>query len=126
MDEKTKRRVLCAREKGASSWFSSLPLKKYGYAINKQEISNGICVRCSWSIQNRPIFCACGTRNNVDHILTCKKGGYVSMRHNALRDTETKLLMKVYCDVKTEQESLLTGSGVVSGNRADKARLGIS
>ena len=70
MNEKTKRRVLCAREKGASSWFSSLPLKKYGYAINKQEISNGICVRCSWSIQNRPIFCACGTRNNVDHILT--------------------------------------------------------
>ena len=48
-----------------------------------------------------PIFCACGNRNNLNHILTCKKGGYVSMRHNALPDTEAKLLTEVCCDVKT-------------------------
>ena len=44
-DEKTKRLVMCAGEKGASAWLSSLPLKKYGYNINKREFKDALCLR---------------------------------------------------------------------------------
>ena len=43
-DEKTKRLVICAGEKGASAWLSSLPLKKYGYNINKREFKDALCL----------------------------------------------------------------------------------
>jgi len=34
-----------AMEKGASSWLSALPIKAIGYALNKQEFTNAICMR---------------------------------------------------------------------------------
>ena len=46
----------------------------------------------------------------------------MSRRHNAVRDTEAKLLMEVCYDVKTEPELLPAGSEDVSRDRADKAR----
>ena len=32
-----------AREKGASSWLSTLPIQKLGYTINKQEFRDAFC-----------------------------------------------------------------------------------
>ena len=34
VDEKTKKLLLCAQEKGASSWLSALPIKMLGYSLN--------------------------------------------------------------------------------------------
>ena len=34
-----------AMEKGASSWLSALPIKAIGYALNKQEFTDAICMR---------------------------------------------------------------------------------
>ena len=50
--------------------------------------------------------CGCGAANSIDHILICKKGGYVHMRHNALRDTEAKIMENVCKDVRTEPSLL--------------------
>ena len=49
-----------------------------------------------------PSFCACGGKNDLDHVLTCPVGGYTIMRHNALRDTEADLMKEVCRDVKIE------------------------
>ena len=106
MDAKAKRLLEAACEKGASSWLSALPLKRYGYVINKQEFQDAISLRYGWPIAGTPKHCACGTLNSVDHILICKKGGYVLMRHNVLRDTEAKLMEKVCKDVQTEPKLL--------------------
>ena len=40
--------------------------------------------------------------NGIDHTLICKKGGYVSMRHNALRDLNAEMQREVCRDVVTE------------------------
>ena len=125
-DEKTKRLVMCAGEKGASAWLSSLPLKKYGYNINKREFKDALCLRYGWPIQDMPNYCACGLKNDMDHILTCKKGGYVSMRHNAIRDTEAKIMKEVCSDIKIEPNMLPVGMDKIIGNNADNARLDIS
>ena len=58
----------------------------------------------------------------------CKRGGYVSIRHNQIRDLEAKLLSEVYRDVTTEPH-LLPLSGEVfprSTNTSQEARLDVS
>jgi hypothetical protein len=126
LDEKNCRLLKCAQEKGASSWLSTPPLIRLGYAINKQEFRDAVCLRYGWRIPEMPAHCACGARNTIDHALICKRGGYVDMRHNVLRDTEAKLLKEVCSDVKTEPMLIPTDEELVRGNTAQQARLDIS
>ena len=126
LDEKGGRLLKCAQEKGASSWLSALPLKRLGYAINKQEFMDAVCLRYRWKISDMPAHCAYGARNSIEHVMICKRGGYVSMRHNALRDTEAKILSKVCSDVNIEPLLMPTDAEQVRGNGAPQARLDIS
>ena len=61
-------------------------------------------MRYGWKIPNTPSFCQCGSKNDIDHQLSCKKGGYVVMRHNKIRDLEAELMKEVCHDVRTEPE----------------------
>ena len=65
-DTKTQKLRKAAQEKGASSWLSALPLKKLGYAINKEEFRDAVSLRYGWDISDMPRFCACGKDNSVD------------------------------------------------------------
>ena len=111
LDPKSKRLLECAQEKGASSWLSALPLKRLGYTLKKQEFRDALCLRYGWRIPDMPAHCGCGAVNSVDHILICKKGGYVIMRHNALRDTEARIMQQVCSDVRVEPGLLETEAG---------------
>ena len=126
MNEKGKRLLLAAQEKGASSWLSALPLRKRGYVLNKQEFRDALCLRYGWQIPNTPVHCGCGSDNSLDHILTCKKGGYVTLRHNVLRNTEARLLERVCHDVRVEPGLIPTAEELVAGTAADGARLDVS
>ena len=108
VDLKLKRLLEGAQEKGASSWLSTLPIKSLGYALNKQAFIDAICIRYGWKVKHMPKFCGCGMENDMDHILTCKKGGYVNMRHNAIRNAEADFLESVCVDVVIEPK-LTTG-----------------
>jgi len=44
-----------AMEKGASSWLSALPIKAIGYALNKQEFTDAICMRYGWKLKGIPL-----------------------------------------------------------------------
>ena len=37
-------------------------------------------------------ICACGERFSVNHELSCRKGGFIMMRHNNVRDFFTVML----------------------------------
>ena len=78
-----------AREQGASSWASALPLKKYGFALNKEEFRDVFALRYNRHISNLPSICACGDRFNTTHVMDCKKGGFVYARHDSIRDFKT-------------------------------------
>jgi len=47
-------------EKGASSWLSALAIKVIGYALNKHEFINAICLRYRWKVNGIPTHYACG------------------------------------------------------------------
>ena len=127
----TKRCLELARQKGASSWLSCLPLKSLGYALNKEEFRDAIALRYGWTITGIPKFCACGKESDIDHLLTCPKGGYSIMRHNALRDCFAKLLEDFCKDVQIEprlirtQEELTRGTTQADGAKLDVAARGI-
>ena len=127
VNESMKRNLDLAREKGSGSWLTSLPLLSHQYVLNKQFFRDAICMRYGWRIPNTAQYCACGEKFDVNHALTCKKGGYVIMRHNRLRDLEAVVLRDICKDVKVEPELLPIGnSALTSTNNAERARLDVS
>ena len=126
----TRRQLDLISEKGASSWLTSLPLKEYGFLLNKQEFHDAISLRYNLTLStlNRNGICVCGEPNTINHCLVCKIGGYVSLRHNSLRDTTAELLRQVCKDVEPEPYLLpVSGAQLPTGtNTADGARLDVS
>eukprot|EP00731_Ephydatia_muelleri_P030730 Em0022g244a len=91
-----------SQEKGASTWLSVLPLEEYGFALHKGAFRDALALRYGWSPANAPLNCACGTHFSIEHVLSCPKGGYPSIRHNEIRDLTAALLLEVCHNVSTE------------------------
>ena len=63
----------------------------------------------------------------ITYILNCKSGGYVSLRHNRLRDLEAEFMREVCHDVKVEPDLLhLENEQTRGGNVSERARLDVS
>ena len=69
----------------------------------------------------------CGSKFEPDHQMTCRQGGFISHRHNELRDFTAALMKKICTDVLTELElQPVSGEDLTrSANVADAARLDI-
>ncbi len=129
LTEEQKRYFKAAAEKGASSWLSTLPLKQVGYTLNKQEFRDALRLRYGMSIQDMPKFCACGKTNSINHTLDCKLGGYAHLRHDAVRDTEARLMREIARDVRIEPglQDISSNIALQPGtNTADQARLDVA
>ena len=129
-DPSIKRQLELLSEKGASSWLTSLPLKEYGFLLNKQEFADAIALRYNLTLSslNRPKTCECGETFNINHCLVCKKGGFVALRHDSLKETIAKLLEQPCKDVKLEPPLInISGEHLNPGaNISDGASLDIS
>ena len=125
-DVSLKRCLLLNKEKGSGSWLTALPLKDHGFCLNKQEFRDAVSLRYGWRIPNTPQFCGCGAPNSIDHTLICAKGGYIHMRHNALRDLNAELQQEVCKDIIIEPSLLPINNEEVLGTSADRAGPDIS
>ena len=73
-------------------------------------------------------ICACGSNNDVDHAMSCGRGGYVMMRHNEIRDLTASFLCEVATCVKVEpnlQPITEEGFGGRSANVKENSRLDV-
>ena len=116
-----------AREKGASSWLNALPLSEQGFDLTKTEFRDALCLTYNLKLNGLPSFCPCRNQFNVTHALSCKKGGFVSKRHDNIKDTLTILLDKV-CHVMSEPPLIPIEHEqfkLKSANTANEARLDI-
>ena len=104
LNESEVRYLQTAQEKGASAWLNCLPIQSLGYSLNKQEFRDAIHLRYGWKIQDMPNECGCGKKNSIDHSLICKLGGYVSLTHNSVRDTQAQIMKEICYDVWTEPQ----------------------
>ena len=67
--------------------------------LNKEEFKDALRL-----MQNLPSTCTCGEGFNVIHDLSYKKGGFVSKKHDNIKDFLTILLNKVCVDVQSEPQ----------------------
>ena len=120
--------VELSAEKGASIWLTSIPLKKFGFRLNKLQFSDALSMRYNARLEDVPRNCSCGKEYSINHCLSCKNGGFVILRHNAVRDTTHKLMEQVCKDVCLEPKLLpVTGEALpISANKADGARADVS
>ena len=125
-DENMKRNMELNKEKGSGSWLTVLPLQDHGFCLNKQEFRDAICLRYGWKIPNTPPFCGCGKKNSINHTLICMKGGYVTMRHNNVRDLNCEFQREVCRDVVVEPQLLPLDNEEVQGAQGDQVALDIS
>ena len=96
--------------KGLPNWLTTLPIGDFGFKLSNQHFWDAIRLRCGWSIANLPKTCPCGSRFSVQHCMSCKKGIFVSIRHNDLRDLTANMLSEVCKDVEIEPKlTRLTG-----------------
>ena len=117
-----------AKEKGASSWLSVLPLEEHGFYLHKGEFRDALCLRYGWQLSGIPRACKCGTPFTVDHAIICHMGGFPLIRHNEIHDITATLLTEVRHNVATEPSlQPVTGETFTarSANTDDNARLDI-
>ena len=102
--------------------------KKDNNCLSKQEFWDIVKIRYGWSLLSRlPNTCNCGTKYDLQHSLSCKKSGFVSLRHNHLRNLTATLTDQICHDVRIEPHlQTLTGETFDSRSTRDEARLDIS
>jgi hypothetical protein len=123
-----RRAVLIAQEKGASSFITALPLKRYGFSLTKNEFRDAVFLRYMWPLPNLPSRCVCGSPFSVDHSQICHTGGFINMRHDAIRDLLATEMKEVLRDVQVEPPlTPLSGEVILprSANREPDARADI-
>ena len=119
--------AIAAQEKGVSSWLTAIPIRRHSFALNKGEFWDAIALRYGWPLRMTPQSCRCGANFSVNHVLTCRQGGWHTIRHNDLRDSLTDLLNEV-CTEVTKEPHLQPLSGErlrPSANVEDEARVDI-
>ena len=117
------------RETGASTWLTTLPIKSEGYVLNKQCFWDLIRIRYGWHLSRIPETCECGSKFSIEHGISCKKGGFVSLRHNQLRNITARLLQETCRDIRVEPcLQHLTGETFAenTANTSDEARVDVS
>ena len=128
MTEEMRRRVHTAQEVGASNWLTTLPLRAKGFSLNKQEFNDALALRYGWPVDGLPNLCVCGTTFSSDHAMVCKKGGFICMRHDEVRDLTAEMLKEVCRDVSVEPPLLPLNGEVFShqtANTSNDARVDI-
>ena len=71
-------------------------IKDQNLDLNKQEFRDALLLRYNEPLQNLPTHCPCGEKFNEVHAMNCKKGGFVNIRHNEVRDFTAELLSEVH------------------------------
>ena len=129
MNNDQKRRLKVTSEVGASSWLNAIPLKRYGFHLEKQSFRDALYLRYGIPLRRLPQKCVCGAPFDEVHGLNCQRGGFVIMRHNEVRDLTAELLAEVCNDVATEPSlTPLTGEEFTSRttSREDDARCDVA
>jgi hypothetical protein len=73
-----------ARLRGGSSWLSFAPLDDLGLSLDRVTFRDAVALRMGVELPDgMPTTCpSCGEQADLDHFLSCKKGGWVVRRHN--------------------------------------------
>ena len=86
---------------------------------------DAVRLRYGLPLTRLPSNCGCSKPYNVQDAISCKIGGFVTLRHNELRDI-AEMLEEVTSDVKVEPALQPLSGEEIKGNQSDEARSDIS
>ena len=116
-------------ETGASSWLLAISLKDHDFYLNKQSLWDTLYLRYGIDLPRLPSRCVCDSKFDVEHALNCKKGGFVTIHHNDVRDFMANMLTEVCKDV-CKEPSLVPLTGETFNKKTtitdDEARVDVS
>ena len=128
-NQKSLKLLECITEPSTSNWLTALPLKDQGFHLDKRSFWDAICIRYNLPLPKLPSNCVCGVNFTLEHALICKRGGFIAIRHNELRDLTAKMLSPICNDIKIEP-TLQPITGETFQNRSttteNEARVDIS
>ena len=101
--QKKENKMICL-ETAVSSWLTTLSIKEEGYVLNKQQFWDTLLIRYDRRLKRIPSHCACGNTFNLQHALQFPSGGFVTLRHNHIRNTTANLLTEVWKNVCVEPQ----------------------
>ena len=117
------RAVLQTKEKGASSWLTVIPIQEHGFSFTKSEFKDALPIRFNKQLQGIPSKYPCGEKYDLNHTINCKRGRFVVMRHNNVRDFEANLLKPIQNDIEIKPALQKTGNERIDGRTGDEGRL---
>ena len=115
---------------GSSSWLTSLPIAEHGFCLHKDAFADALALRYGWAPSNTPSKCVCGTSFTTDHLLSCPRGGFPSLRDSEIRDMTATLLTDDVC-VEPDLQGVSTetmarcSANTTAGARLDIAASGV-
>jgi len=121
-----KKCVDIAREKGASSWLSALPIHKHGYTLHRCGFIDAVCFHYEWRPANLPSNCVCGKPFllNIPQVVPLVVSP--TLRHNELRNVTADLLSQICSNVRIEPQLQGEKLSHLTSNSDDYARLDVS
>ena len=94
------------QEKGISDLLKVYPISDEGSDFNKQQFWDCVRLRYGWRLTNIPSPCSCGSKIDIQNPMSCKKGVFITIRHNDLRDATANILTEICKDVDIEPQLL--------------------
>ena len=82
------------QEKGVSNWLKVYPISDQGYDFNKKQFGDCVRLRYGWRLMNIPSTC-CESKMDIQHALSCEKGGFIIRRLNDLHEVTVNLMTEV-------------------------------
>ena len=114
-------------EKGANHWLTNRPDKEKGLVLSRSDFRDTIRMRYAIRLNNLPTKCVCSANYTYSHALQCSTSGFVSKRHNDLRDIIVGVAQQVCVDVNSEPSLLSVLQGAdIRRNTGEGARLDVS
>ena len=104
------------QEPGSSSWFTVFPIKRLGFNLSKSDFWDAVRLRYKLPLKRLSSPCGC-----QKHAISRRKGGFITLRHNELRDNTAEMLEEV-----SREPALQPLSGEIKGSQSDKVRSDIS
>ena len=98
-------------------------IEQYGFFLKQSRIQRcyNVKIRKRFN-QGLPVTCPCSQKCDTAHALNCKKGGFVTIRHNNIRDYEGNSFAKIHTDVETEPSLQPIEGEIVNGIPGDNAK----
>ena len=73
-----------AQELGSTNWLTVLPIKRLGFNLSKSDFWDAVRLRYGLPLKRLPSNYACSEPYKVQHAISCKKGGFVTLRYDEL------------------------------------------